>query len=219
LTGRCLCGGVRFEVDDPPETLSVCHCASCKKLSGGAGTVNVGVPPSAIRILAGQELLERYRPPAGSAKTFCREAGYPVLIKATAGGHRAVGDVAMAGSTASPVWFFTSRYQVLPAPRGWTLVGGTSVSAPLFAGLAADAAALAGHSLGAMSIAAWAEHHDVTVLTSCATDYLSWKNTYTPGSTVVGPVNVVRFPAERTRNTHDFAELNNIVASGRATRA
>lgn len=62
-----------------------------------------------------------------------------------------------------------------------------------------------------------AAHHDVTVLTSCATDYLSWKNTYAPGATTVGPVRVVRFPVERTRNTHDFAELNNIVASGRAT--
>ena len=28
---------------------------------------------------------------------------------------------------------------------------------------------------------------------------------------------VNRFPVERTRRQHDFAELNNIVASGRAT--
>jgi len=62
-----------------------------------------------------------------------------------------------------------------------------------------------------------AAHHDVTVLTSCATDYLSWKNTYAAGTTNVGPVRVVRFPVERTRRLHDFAELNNIVASGRAT--
>ncbi len=62
-----------------------------------------------------------------------------------------------------------------------------------------------------------AAHHDVTVLTSCATDYLSWKNTYAPGTTAVGPVNVVRFPVERVRNGHEFAELNNIVAGGRAT--
>ena len=62
-----------------------------------------------------------------------------------------------------------------------------------------------------------AAHHDVTVLTSCASDYLSWKNTYPAGTSRVGPVTVVRFPVERTRRQHDFAELNNIVASGRAT--
>ena len=60
-------------------------------------------------------------------------------------------------------------------------------------------------------------HHDVTVLTSCAADYLSWKNTYPAGAGTLGPVRVVRFPVERPRNTHHFAELNNIVASGRAT--
>ncbi len=64
-----------------------------------------------------------------------------------------------------------------------------------------------------------AAHHDVTVLTSCASDYLSWKNTYPPGTTAVGPVRVTRFPVARTRDPHEFAELNNIIASGRATAA
>jgi glycosyltransferase involved in cell wall biosynthesis len=62
-----------------------------------------------------------------------------------------------------------------------------------------------------------AANHDVTVLTSCAADYLSWKNTYPAGPGTVGGVRVLRFPVERPRNPHDFAELNNIVASGRAT--
>jgi glycosyltransferase involved in cell wall biosynthesis len=59
--------------------------------------------------------------------------------------------------------------------------------------------------------------HDVTVLTSCAADYLSWRNTYPPGASVVGRVRVIRFPVDRPRDTNHFAELNNIVASGRAT--
>jgi hypothetical protein len=75
LHGSCLCGGVRFEVDARPETLRVCHCTSCKKLSGSGATVNAGVPPSAIRILEGEDLLQSYEPPGGSAKTFCRSCG------------------------------------------------------------------------------------------------------------------------------------------------
>jgi hypothetical protein len=75
IRGSCLCGAVAFEVDDPPDTLSFCHCTSCKKLSGGAGTVNLGVPPSSIRILEGEELLQRFALPDGSAKTFCRMCG------------------------------------------------------------------------------------------------------------------------------------------------
>jgi hypothetical protein len=75
LHGTCLCGGVRFEVDASPESLRYCHCTSCKKLSGGAGTVNFGVPPSAIRILEGEDLLQRFTPEGGSTKTFCRSCG------------------------------------------------------------------------------------------------------------------------------------------------
>ena len=75
MRGSCLCGGVRFEVDATPDSLRYCHCTSCKKLSGGAGTVNFGVPPSTIRILAGEELLQSFTPEGGSAKTFCRECG------------------------------------------------------------------------------------------------------------------------------------------------
>jgi hypothetical protein len=71
----CLCGGVRFELAEVPDKLSVCHCESCKKLSGGAGTVNVGVPPSSIRILEGEDLLQTFVPPGGSAKTFCLSCG------------------------------------------------------------------------------------------------------------------------------------------------
>ncbi|HSC74162.1 MAG TPA: GFA family protein [Gaiellaceae bacterium] len=73
--GTCLCRGIRFEVDAEPETLRFCHCTSCKHLSGGAGTVNFGVAPSAIRIVAGEDLIQTFAPEGGSAKTFCRNCG------------------------------------------------------------------------------------------------------------------------------------------------
>ncbi len=75
LTGSCLCGGVRFEVIEPFEHVGACHCSSCKKISGGAGTASGRVRTDAIRILAGEELLQRYQPAEGSAKTFCRVCG------------------------------------------------------------------------------------------------------------------------------------------------
>ena len=75
LRGSCLCGGVEFELAEAPETLRYCHCESCKKLSGSIGTVNGRVPSNAIRILAGNELLQTFQPAEGSAKTFCRTCG------------------------------------------------------------------------------------------------------------------------------------------------
>ena len=75
LRGSCLCGGVRFELTEDFASGSYCHCASCKKLSGGAGTANGRVPSEAVRIVAGEELLRTYQPDEGSAKTFCSACG------------------------------------------------------------------------------------------------------------------------------------------------
>src|SRR5713101_2240117 len=75
VRGSCLCGGVRFEVAEIPARLRYCHRESCKKLSGGAATVNSRVPSSSIQILEGEELLQTFRPEGGSAKTFCRTCG------------------------------------------------------------------------------------------------------------------------------------------------
>jgi hypothetical protein len=75
MTGRCLCGAVRFEVDTDFERITHCHCASCKKLSGGVGTVNGRARSDAIRLLEGAELLRTYQPGEGTAKSFCSVCG------------------------------------------------------------------------------------------------------------------------------------------------
>jgi hypothetical protein len=75
MTGSCLCGAVRFEVETPFAAVTQCHCTSCKKLSGGVGTVNGRARSDAIRVVAGSELVRTYQPREGSAKTFCSVCG------------------------------------------------------------------------------------------------------------------------------------------------
>ena len=74
LQGVCLCG-VRFEVTEPFERISACHCTSCKKISGGGGTVSGRARTDAIRILAGNDLLTTFQPHEGLTKTFCSACG------------------------------------------------------------------------------------------------------------------------------------------------
>jgi glycosyltransferase involved in cell wall biosynthesis len=62
-----------------------------------------------------------------------------------------------------------------------------------------------------------AERHEVTVLTSCASDYATWRNTYPPGDSMDGPVRVRRFRVSRRRRLHRFRELSDLVFSGGAT--
>jgi hypothetical protein len=75
MTGSCLCGGVRFEVTEPFERVTACHCVSCKKISGGAGTVSGRARADTIRILEGRDLIRTYQPGEGSAKSFCSQCG------------------------------------------------------------------------------------------------------------------------------------------------
>jgi hypothetical protein len=75
LEGSCHCGAVRFEVTEDFTRVSVCHCTTCKKLSGGVGTTNGRARTEAIRVLAGEHQLRTYQPEEGSAKTFCSACG------------------------------------------------------------------------------------------------------------------------------------------------
>jgi glycosyltransferase involved in cell wall biosynthesis len=62
-----------------------------------------------------------------------------------------------------------------------------------------------------------APRHDITVLTTCAKDYVSWENAYPPGTTVEGGVRVVRFPVAHPRRLKHFADLSDEVFDGGAS--
>jgi glycosyltransferase involved in cell wall biosynthesis len=53
--------------------------------------------------------------------------------------------------------------------------------------------------------------HDITVLTSCARDYVTWQNAYPPGTAIENGVRIQRFPVARTRNLKSFADLSDEV--------
>jgi hypothetical protein len=59
--------------------------------------------------------------------------------------------------------------------------------------------------------------HDITVLTSCARDYVSWANEYPAGESSDGAVRVVRFAASRPRHLSEFASLSEEVFDGGAS--
>jgi hypothetical protein len=74
LTGGCLCGGVRFELTEPPVSASYCHCTRCQKRTGTAASPQARVVPGSIRV-TGDELVRAYEPPDGFPKAFCSACG------------------------------------------------------------------------------------------------------------------------------------------------
>jgi glycosyltransferase involved in cell wall biosynthesis len=49
--------------------------------------------------------------------------------------------------------------------------------------------------------------HDVTVLTTCAADHVSWRNQFPAGDSLDGGVRVRRFPVARTRDLGRYGEI------------
>ena len=52
------------------------------------------------------------------------------------------------------------------------------------------------------------EHWDVAVLTTCAQDYMTWRNVYPPGEDRVNGIRVHRFPVDQKRNLKRFNKLS-----------
>jgi hypothetical protein len=76
LTGGCLCGGVRFELSEPPTSASYCHCTRCQKRTGTSSSAQAAVDGRAFRFVSGEELVKCWSPPGGGYdKCFCGECG------------------------------------------------------------------------------------------------------------------------------------------------
>lgn len=75
LTGGCLCGGVRFEVSEPPLSAGYCHCTRCQRRTGTAASASARIVPGSLRVTAGEELIGAFEPPDGFAKLFCSACG------------------------------------------------------------------------------------------------------------------------------------------------
>ena len=59
--------------------------------------------------------------------------------------------------------------------------------------------------------------HDITVLTTCARDYVTWRNVEPPGESRDAGVRVIRFPVRHPRRVKVFADLSDEVFDGGAS--
>ena len=68
LTGRCLCGLIRYELDAPIELLVNCHCRFCRRAHGAAFVTTSPVATSSFRIVQGEGELASHE-----SRFFCRQ--------------------------------------------------------------------------------------------------------------------------------------------------
>ena len=79
--GRCLCGGIRYEVQGPLKPIQVCHCSMCRRAYGGPFATITPVPAANFRLLAGEDLVTFYESTPGKKRFFCRRCASPLYSR------------------------------------------------------------------------------------------------------------------------------------------
>lgn len=80
ITGGCLCGKIRYSINQPVQNIIACHCNHCQKASGSGMSHNTVVSANAFTILSGHPKI--YADTADSGNTlyraFCPDCGSPI---------------------------------------------------------------------------------------------------------------------------------------------
>lgn len=80
-TGRCLCGGVQYEIDGELTDVLNCHCSMCRKLHASAFRTRAKVRSGDWKTTKGQRLIKFYESSPGEHKGFCSECGASLYTK------------------------------------------------------------------------------------------------------------------------------------------
>ena len=81
LTGKCLCGAVRYTLRETPDAFGVCHCTMCQRVSGGVNMAFT-VPADDIEI-TGAEHVRTDRSSDRAARSFCGICGSNLWYRST----------------------------------------------------------------------------------------------------------------------------------------
>lgn len=81
LQGRCLCGGIVYQVDGEFSAIDLCHCSYCRRSSGSAFQSNATVQVAEFRFLSGEDLLREYESSPGKFRCFCSACGSPIYAR------------------------------------------------------------------------------------------------------------------------------------------
>jgi hypothetical protein len=83
IQGSCMCGDVRYEYEGDFGTITVCHCADCRKAQGSTSVVAAPAAASLLRWTAGQALIAEYESSPGKLRAFCSRCGSPLYSRRT----------------------------------------------------------------------------------------------------------------------------------------
>ncbi|OAL17444.1 hypothetical protein AYO22_11667 [Fonsecaea multimorphosa] len=91
-TGGCLCGELKYEYTGEPVMKAICHCITCRHVSGSVFTTNIVVPEGNFKITAGAPKTYATTQDSGMILTysFCANCGCVINKVGDAEGFRGV---------------------------------------------------------------------------------------------------------------------------------
>jgi hypothetical protein len=75
ITGRCLCGQVKYIVRDNFRYSGFCHCSDCRRFSGSSSSAIAGIGVAEFTVLEGSEKVKRYVKSENTILAFCLNCG------------------------------------------------------------------------------------------------------------------------------------------------
>lgn len=73
--GSCLCGAIKYEVDEIKTQMGHCHCSMCRKFHGAAFSTLGEADIKDFRWIRGKDQLKDYMASNGSVRQFCQNCG------------------------------------------------------------------------------------------------------------------------------------------------
>lgn len=74
-TGGCLCGLIKYEVDQIEPRMGHCHCSMCRKFHGAAFATLGEAKAENFKWLQGQDSLASFKADNGTVRQFCKQCG------------------------------------------------------------------------------------------------------------------------------------------------
>ena len=121
LNGHCLCGAVSVTVDQPSNTIEVCHCDMCRRWSGGPFFGLKGVKAEAL-LISGSEHVRSYKSSEWAERAFCARCGSGLWFHFLPGGTWSV----MAGLFKLPVDFAVAKQIFVDERPDWARLAAAS---------------------------------------------------------------------------------------------
>ena len=81
-TGGCLCGAVRYDLRGEPHQAGLCHCTTCRKLTGSSFSATANWHSHQFRVTGALATYERrsFCPACGSRLFYLYEGGVEVFL-------------------------------------------------------------------------------------------------------------------------------------------